>query len=107
MSGPANVTFEGFVAWEYDTAMEGWRVAYHGEGEFLIEREDMPDQGAIIFRNDHEAWDFVVSRALAGSEMHKKALAIVTNRERALIAKRVGALTLAAAMQTTTTVGET
>ena len=89
---------------------EGWRVANYGgtrHFEFVIKREDGPYGSRPIFANDGVAWDFVVGRALAGSEMHKQALAIVDPIERQNIENRVGALTLAAAMQTTTTVGET
>jgi hypothetical protein len=78
------------TAWQ-----EGWTLAFLGllsDGSHRIElkRIDISATGVPGFVGDHDAWDHVVTRARAGSALHRDALARVDRLERMLIEASCG-----------------
>ncbi len=73
---------------------EGWDV-FHcdalADGERQLQRVDAPEDGEPPFANDRDAWNHVVSRARAGSALHRAALASVDDNERMRIETACGA----------------
>ncbi len=75
-------------------AREGWDVFHCDalpDGERQLQRVDAPEDGEPPFPDDRDAWEHVVSRARAGSALHRAALASVDDIERMLIEAACGA----------------
>ncbi len=75
---------------------EGWGLFFCGpnpEGtqELQIQRIDCSEDGEPPFDSDEAAWRHVVTRARAGSDLHRAALVAVDPVERALIEATCGA----------------
>ena len=75
---------------------EGWGLFDCGPNpdgtrEMQLQRIDFPEAGDPPFDSDNAAWQHVVTRARAGSELHRAALAAVDTVERALIEAACGA----------------
>lgn len=71
-------------------AREGWAVVacgptFEGAFERQLQRLDTPPGGGPAFAEDRDAWLHVVSRARAGSVLHRAALDAVDEVERMLI----------------------
>lgn len=71
-------------------ALEGWAVVDCGpsfDGAFTaqLQRLDTPPDGRPGFAEDRDAWLHVVSRARAGSTLHRAALDAVDEVERMTI----------------------
>lgn len=69
----------GWVAADQDAAIsEGWDVFECNDSEhepFELERIDFPEDGSEApFAGDPEAWEHVVTLAVAGSDLHNRAL---------------------------------
>ena len=62
-----------------------------GSREVQLQRIDCPADGRAPFDSDKAAWAHVVTRARAGSELHRAALAAADPVERALIEATWGA----------------
>jgi hypothetical protein len=74
---------------------EGWTLSTHGayqDGTTIVQlqRLDSQQSGLPSFAEDRDAWDFVVNRARAGSDLHRTALAQVDRIERVLIEASCG-----------------
>jgi hypothetical protein len=59
---------------------EGWDL-FDAHGEMQVQRLDE----AEILDGDHAAWQIIVNGCAAGSTLHVKAFALVSDHERALI----------------------
>ena len=75
---------------------EGWGLFdcgpnSDGTREMQLHRIDCPADGGPPFDSDKGAWAHVVTRARAGSDLHRAALAAVDPVERALIEATCGA----------------
>jgi len=75
---------------------EGWDVFYcdldpEGQHRFQLQRIDTPEDGTPPFPDDRDAWQHVVTRARAGSALHRAALDAVDDTERMLIEAACGA----------------
>ncbi len=75
---------------------EGWDVFDcdpdpDGRPQFQLQRMDAPEDGKPPFPDDRDAWAHVVTRARAGSALHRDALALVDDTERMLIEAACGA----------------
>lgn len=73
---------------------EGWDVFHcdaHPDGERQLQRIDVPEDGKAPFPDDRDTWTLVVTRARAGSALHRAALAAVDDTERMLIEAACGA----------------
>jgi hypothetical protein len=78
------------TAWQ-----EGWTLAFlgllsDGSHRIALKRIDIPAAGTLGFAEDHDAWDHVVTRARAGSALHRDALGRVDRLERMLIEASCG-----------------
>ncbi len=62
-----------------------------GRPMLQLQREDAPEDGEPSFASDRDAWEFVVTRARAGSALHRAALDAVDNTERMSIEAACGA----------------
>jgi hypothetical protein len=75
---------------------EGWDVFDggpdpDGKPQRQLQRIDAPEDGTPPFPDDRDAWEYVVTRARAGSALHRAALAAVDDTERMLIEAACGA----------------
>ena len=69
---------------------EGWTVSEaeprkDGTPGVQLQRLDNPEGGKVLFPDDRDAWRFVVTLARCGSTLHRQALLMVDDVERALI----------------------
>ena len=75
---------------------EGWALFDcgpddDGKPQIQLQREDFPSDGEPSFADDRDAGEHVVTRARAGSALHRAALDAVDNTERMLIEAACGA----------------
>ena len=75
---------------------EGWDVFDcdpdpEGRPQSHLQRFDAPEDNKPPFPDDRDAWEHVVTRARAGSALHRAALASVDDIERMLIEAACGA----------------
>jgi len=75
---------------------EGWNVSECSgdcdrQPQTQLQRVDVPEDGKPPFADDRDAWLYVVTRARAGSALHRAALAAVNDVERMLIEAACGA----------------
>jgi len=75
---------------------EGWDVFDcdldpEGQHQFQLQRIDTPEDGTPPFPDDRDAWQHVVTRARAGSALHRAALDAIDDTERMLIEAACGA----------------
>ena len=75
---------------------EGWDVFRcgadpDGRPQLHLQRIDVPEDGTPPFPDDRDAWELVVTRARAGSVLHRAALDAVDDTERMLIEAACGA----------------
>ena len=74
---------------------EGWSVfdcgcPEDGSPRVEIQRVDSPEAGDPVFADDSDAWQHVVTRARAGSALHRRALQMIDPIERMLIEASFG-----------------
>ena len=85
------------VAFDHDAAArEGWNVFdcdldLDGRPQLQLQHIDAPADGTPPFPDDRDAWEHVVTRARAGSALHRAALDAVDDTERMLIEAACGA----------------
>ncbi len=77
-------------------AREGWALFEcgpdpAGRPQIQLQREDGPEDREPPFADDRDAWLHVVTRARAGSTLHRAALDAVDDTERMLIEAACGA----------------
>ena len=77
-------------------AREGWDLFDcgpdpEGRPQIQLQREDAPEDREPPFASDRDAWEHVVTRARAGSALHRAALDAVDDTERMLIEAACGA----------------
>ena len=73
-----NITIEDFYGkYSEQSLKEGWSI-FEADNGFLLERDDE----SCIFKNDFEAWNFVVINSLKGSKMHLETLSMLKNHSR-------------------------
>ena len=77
-------------------AREGWDLFDcgpdpEGRPQIQLQREDAPEDREPPFASDHDAREHVVTRARAGSALHRAALDAVDDTERMLIEAACGA----------------
>ena len=87
----ANLSFDNA-----DAAREGWALFEcgpdpEGRPQIQLQREDAPEDREPPFADDRDAWLHVVTRARAGSTLHRAALDAVDDTERMLIEAVCGA----------------
>ena len=75
---------------------EGWDVFRclpdaQGRSQYQLQHLDAPENGKPVFSDNKEAWEHVVTRARAGSALHRAALDAVDDTERMLIEAACGA----------------
>ena len=75
---------------------EGWDVFDcgpdpEGRPRLQLQREDAPEDREPPFASDRDAWKHVVTRARAGSALHRAALDAVDDTERLSIEAACGA----------------
>ena len=75
---------------------EGWDVFDcgpdpEGRPRLQLQREDTPEDREPPFASDRDAWEHVVTRARAGSVLHRAALDAVDDTERMSIKAACGA----------------
>lgn len=75
---------------------DGWDVFDcgpdpEGRPQIQLQREDAPEDREPPFASDRDAWEHVVTRARAGSALHRAALDAVNDTERMLIEAACGA----------------
>ena len=78
------------------TSREGWALFncgpdHEGRPQIQLQREDAPEDREPPFTSDRDAWLHVVTRARAGSALHRAALDAVDDTERMLIEAACGA----------------
>ncbi len=73
-----NITIKDFYGkYSEQSLKEGWSI-FEADNRFLLERDDE----SCIFKNDFEAWNFVVINSLKGSKMHLDALSMLKKYSR-------------------------
>tara|TARA_Y100001956_G_C4113888_1_gene183878 strand:+ start:82 stop:429 length:348 start_codon:yes stop_codon:yes gene_type:complete len=73
-----NITIEEFQKKYMEKAFkEGWAI-FESDYGLSLERDDE----SCIFKNDLEAWNFVVVNSLKGSKMHIEALSLLKNHSK-------------------------
>ena len=75
---------------------EGWDVFNcgadpEGRPRLQLQRGDAPEDRAPPFASDRDAWEHAVTRARAGSALHRAALDAADDTERMLIEAACGA----------------
>lgn len=78
MQHNSNITIEEFQKkYMEKTFKEGWAI-FESDYGLSLERDDE----SCIFKNDLEAWNFVVINSLKGSKMHLETLSMLKNHSR-------------------------